>query len=249
MNRPALHVAVAVCVLLAGCSVLGQDHTREERAVSALADARDAVNQTDSYRYEGELRVVATADGQTEQFDARVNGTVDAAQRRMHTTAERDGETSEAYLINRTSYRECDRMALWAVEEREADDWSMLPPAARQLSPLESGSLYFNGTETVDGEETRLLVGEPTEAALRQYQERRSRSLFGGPSVDSAEIRVWLDTETDRPRKTQVRFEVSEDGNSATATVTMRFDDYGTDAAVDVPVIPEEKQWEGECPS
>ena len=48
MNRPALHVAVAVCVLMTGCSVLGQDHTREERAVSALADARDAVNQTDS---------------------------------------------------------------------------------------------------------------------------------------------------------------------------------------------------------
>lgn len=249
MDRPALHVAIAVCVILAGCSVFGQDHTREERAVSALADARDAVNQTDSYRYEGDLRVVATADGRSERIDVRVNGTVDAAQRRMHTTAERDGEASEAYLVNRTSYRECDRMALWAVEEREADDWSLLTPAARQLSPLESGSLYFNGTETVDGEETRLLVGEPTEKALTQYQERRSQPLFGGPSIDDAEVRVWLDTESDRPRKTQVRFEVSEGGNSATATVTMWFDDYGTDAAVDVPVIPEDKQWEGKCPS
>jgi len=249
MDRPALHVAMAVCLVLAGCSVLGQDHTREDRAVSALADARDAVNQTDSYRYEGDLRVVATTDDQTERIEVRVNGTVDAAQRRMHATAERDGETAESYLVNRTSYRECNRMSLWAVEERDADDWSMLTPAARQLSPLESGSLYFNGTETVDGEETRLLVGEPTAEALTQYQERRSRSLLGGPSVDSAEVRVWLDTETDRPRKTQVRFEVSEGGNSATATVTMRFDDYGTDAAVDVPVIPEEKQWDGECPS
>lgn len=179
----------------------------------------------------------------------RLNGTVDAAAQRMHGFAERDGEAFESYLNNRTSYRECGGMTgLWAVAEREAHDWSTLTAAVRQLSLLESGSLYYNGTDTVDGEETTLLVGEPTAEALTRYQERRSRSLLGGPDIENAEVRVWLDRETDRPRQTRVEFEVSQGGNTATATMTMRFSDYGSDASVGVPVIPEKKQWSGDCP-
>ncbi|WP_415378797.1 hypothetical protein [Halosimplex sp. TS25] len=249
MRRPALHLAIAVCVLLAGCSLLGPDHTRDERAESALADARDAVNDTETYRFDGDLSVVATVDDRTERVDVRLNGTVDAAAQRMHGFAERDGEVVESYLHNRTRYQECGGMMdMWAVTERDADDWSTLTPADRQLSLLESGSLYYNGTETLDGEETVLLVGEPTTEALTRYQERRSRSLLGGPTVENAEVRVWIDEETDRPRETRVRFEVSQDGNTATATMTTRFHDYGSDVSVDVPVIPEEERWSGECP-
>ncbi|WP_123536416.1 LolA-like protein [Halosimplex salinum] len=248
MRRPALHLAIAVCVLLAGCSLLGPDHTRDERAESALADARDAVDDTERYRFEADIGVVATVDDRTERVDVRLNGTVDAADQRIHGFAERDGEAFESYLDNRTRYQECGGMFdRWAVEEHEVDDWSTLTPAVRQLSLLESGSLSHNGTETVDGEETTLLVGEPTTDALTQYQERRSRPVLGGPSIDDAEVRVWLDGETDRPRKTRVEFEVSQDGNTATAATTMRFD-YGTDASVEVPVIPEEDRWPGKCP-
>ncbi|WP_459194342.1 LolA-like protein [Halosimplex sp. J119] len=248
MRRPALHLAVAVCLVLAGCSLLGPDHTRDDRAESALADARDAMNETDTYRFDGDLSVVATADGRTERVDVRVNGTVDATERRIHGFSERDGEVFESYLHNRTRYQECGTMTgLWGVDEREADDWSTLTPAARQLALLESGSLSYNGTETLDGEEATLLVGEPTSEALTQYQKRRSRSLFGGPNVENAEVRVWLDEETDRLRKTHFQFEVSGNGNTATASTTMRFTDYGADVDVDVPVIPENKQWP-ECP-
>ncbi|WP_436925900.1 hypothetical protein [Halosimplex amylolyticum] len=249
MRRPALHLAIAVCVLLAGCSLLGPNHTRDERAESALADAAAAINDTETYRFDGDVSVVATVDDRTERVDVRTNGTVDAAARRMHGFAERDGEVYESYLDNRTRYQECGGMFdRWAVDEQEADDWSTLTPAVRQLSLLESGSLYYNGTETVDGRETTLLVGEPTAEALTQYQERRSRSLFGGPNVENAEVRVWLDAETNRPRKTRIRFEVSRGGNTATATTTMRFSDYGSAASVDVPVIPEDDQWSGDCP-
>lgn len=249
MRRSALHLAIAVCVLLAGCSLLGPDHTRDDRAESALAEARDAINDSETYRYDGDVRVVAAAEGRTERVSVQMNGTVDASRQRVHGFAERDGETFESYLINRTRYQECGGMTdLWAVEERETDDWSTLTPAVRQLSLLESGSLSHNGTETVEGEETTLLVGEPTSEALTRYQERRSRPLFGGPSVENAEVRVWLDEETDRPRKTRVRFEVSQGGNTATATVETRFSNYGADVSVHVPVIPEDDRWSGECP-
>ncbi|ELZ27439.1 hypothetical protein C475_05955 [Halosimplex carlsbadense 2-9-1] len=251
MNRPPLHLAIAACVLLAGCSVLGADHTRQERAVEALADARDAANATDGYRFDGDLRVVATADGETERVEIGMNGTVDTAERRMHSTSVRDRETYESYLINRTAYRECGGpigMDMWGVENVTTDDWTMATPAARQLALLESGSLFHNGTRTLDGEAAVLLVGHPTTEALTKYQERRDRSLLGGPSVENAEVRVWLDAETHRPLRSAVRFEVSQGGNSASATVDMRFDDHGSDLSVDVPVIPDDQTWGVGCP-
>jgi hypothetical protein len=251
MDRPGFHLAVAACTLLAGCSVLGPDHTREERAGEALADALEAVNDTDTYRFDGDLRVVATADGETERVGIDVNGTVEAAERRMHSTAVREGEAYESYLINRTAYRECGGpmgMDLWDVEDVTTDDWRMATPAARQLALLESGSLYHNGTRTLDGVESVLLVGHPTTDGLTKYQERRDRSLLGGPSVDDAEVRVWLDPETYRPLRSAVRFEVSQGGNTASATVEMNFADYGADLSVDVPVIPDEQTWGTGCP-
>ncbi|WP_436907278.1 hypothetical protein [Halosimplex marinum] len=251
MDRPALHLAVAACLLLAGCSVLGPDHTREERAVAALADAREAVNDTDTYRFDGDLRVVATADGETERVGIDMNGTVDAAERRMHSTAVRGGETYESYVIDGTAYQECGGpmgMDMWGVENVTADDWRMGTPAARQLALLESGSLFHNGTRTLDGREAVLLVGRPTTDALTKYQERRDRSLLGGPSVDDAEVRVWIDPETYRPLRSAVRFEVSRGGNTATARIEMTFADYGADLSVDVPAIPDEETWGAGCP-
>lgn len=249
MARPALHVAVALALVLAGCSVLAPDHTREERAVSALADARDTVNATETYRYETDVQVVATADGRTERVDITLNGSVDAANRRMHSHVRYRGDRLESYLVNRTAYQECGGMMdLWRVEEQSADDWTTLTPAARQLSLLETGSLSWNGTETVDGRETVLLVGEPTERGLRQYQEDRSRSLLGGPSIENARVEVWLDAETHHPVRSAFSFEVRQRGNTASASMTTRFDDYGESVSVGRPVIDEDQQWDAPCP-
>lgn len=227
MARPALLLGVAVCVVLAGCPVLGPDHTREERAEERLAAATDAVAATESYRFETEMTVVATADDRTETVAVDLTGAVNATERRMRANATRDGETRQSVTLNRTVYQECgDPWDGWGVEELESDgedDWASHTPAVRQLSLLESGSLYWNGTETLDGREVVVLRGEPTTEALTRYSERRRRSLFGGPNVEDAEVTVWLDAETDRPRKTHVRFEVSGDGGSATAELTSRF--------------------------
>ncbi|QPV61466.1 hypothetical protein I7X12_11885 [Halosimplex litoreum] len=251
MDRPALHLVIAVCLVLAGCSVLGPDHSRDERAASALADARDAVNATDTYRFDGDLRVVATADGETERVAVGTNGTVDAADRRMHSTSVHEGEAHEAYVIDGTAYRECGGpmgMDMWGVENVTADDWRTTTPAARQLALLESGSLSHNGTRTVDGEKAVLLVGRPTTEALTRYQERRDRSLLGGPSVENATVRVWLDAETSRPLRSAVRFEVSQGGSSASASIDTRFAGYDSELSVDVPVILDEETWETGCP-
>jgi len=237
MDHPALHVAVAVCVLLAGCSLLGPSHTRDERATAALENASDALNGTDTYHFESDLSVVATVDDRTERVRVDLVGGVDTAARELWTSATRDGETYESYVLNRTAYRECGGPGPWWGKEEVEGDWDVRTPARRQLELLRSGSLFWNGTETVDGESAVVLVGEPTSKALTRYSERRSQPVVGGPNVQNARLRVWLDAETHRPLRTRLRFEVTQGGTTATATMTTRFSGYGD--PVDVTVPPE----------
>jgi hypothetical protein len=168
----------------------------------------------------------------------------------MRSNATFEDETRRSYTLNRTAYRECSEpWDGWGTEELDADgDWATHTPGHRQLSLLESGSLYYNGTTTLDGEEAVLVTGEPTADAITQYQERRSQSLFGGPNVQNAEVRVWLDPETDRPRKTEVRFEVDADGGSASARLTTTFGDYGEPVSVTHYALSAEQMYELGCP-
>jgi hypothetical protein len=248
VTRPALHVAVAVCVLLAGCSLLGASHTREERATRALDNASATLDGTETYRFESEMSVVATADDRTERVDIGLTGAVDVGAHEMRTNATLEGETYRSYLLNRTVYQECAGTVWdWGTRETETN-WSVQTPARRQLALLRSGSLYWNGTVDIDGESALLLTGEPTGEAITRYQERRSRSLLGGPSVENARMKVWLDPETSRPVKTDLRFEVKEGGNTATARVRSRFADYGTPVAVEVPTEARDDPLEMGCP-
>jgi len=248
VNRPALHVALAVCVLLAGCSLLGPSHTREERATRALDNASGTLDGTETYRFESDMTVVATTDDRTERVDLDLTGAIDVAAREMRTNATVEGETYRSYLLNRTVYQECAGTVWdWGTRETETN-WSVQTPARRQLDLLGSGSLYWNGTTTVDGESAILLTGEPTGKAITRYQERQSRSLLGGPSVDNARIQVWLDAETYQPVRTDLRFEVKEGGNTATARVRSRFTDYGAPVSVEVPAEARDDPLEFGCP-
>ncbi|WP_435345962.1 hypothetical protein [Haloarchaeobius sp. HRN-SO-5] len=252
MARLALHALLVVCVLTAGCSTLGfgPDPTREERAVGALDNATAALASTESYQFESDMTVAVTADGRSEQVDLDLTGAVDAAARKMRSNTTSDGESRRAFVLNRTVYRECaPPWDGWAVEERDDDgEWMSQTPAVRQLSLLESGSLYWNGTETVDGEQAVVLSGEPTADALTQYQDERSQPVFGGPSIDDVELRAWLDADTGRLLRTELRFAVSEGGNTATVTMTTTFGDYGEPVSVDLPAEAQTDPYELGCP-
>lgn len=250
MSRRALQALLAVCLLTAGCSQFAPNHTREERAVEALDDATDALATTETYRFESEMTVTADTDGHSERVDVDVTGAVDAAAREMRSNATVDGESRRTFVLNRTVYRECTRpWDGWAVEELDDDaEWGSQSPAVRQLSLLESGSLYWNGTDTVDGERAVLVTGEPTADALTEYREERSRPLIGGPSVDDVELRAWLDADTGRPLRTELRLTVSKGDATATARMTTAFGDYGGPVSVDLPADARTNRYELGCP-
>lgn len=250
-RRVALLVVVAL-VVLAGCSALGQDPTREDRAVEALERSQDRLDEVDSYRFDGEMRVVAEGDGRTERIRVDVGGAVDAEAERMRTNATVDGETTESYLVGGTTYQQCpDPWGGWAVEEAEddADDWAELTPAAGQLSLLESGSLYWNGTETVDGREAALLVGHTPASALDEDQGGFGSALdVGGPNVEDVTVELWVDEETGLPIESRIALEVAGSGGSADASATMRYSGYDEPVSIEVPSEADENQYELGCP-
>ncbi|MFC7028384.1 hypothetical protein ACFQJ5_13810 [Halomicroarcula sp. GCM10025324] len=250
MARFALHALLVVCVLTSGCSLFGPDYTREDRAVEALENATSTHSATDTYRFESHMTVTSAADGRTERVDIALTGTVDVAARTLRQEAIRDSESRRTFVVNRTVYRECaPPWDGWAVEE--SDDtvqWVNRTPAVRQLSLLESGSLYWNGTETVDGDRAVVLTGEPSSDALTEYQDDQSRPLFGGPRIDGVELRAWIDADTKRLLRTELRFTVSNRDNSATATMETTFSDYGESVSIDVPSEARTNQYNLGCP-
>lgn len=250
MARLALHALLAVCLVTAGCSVFAPDHTREARAVAALDDATNATAAAQTYRFESAITVTATTDGRTERFDTDLTGAVDTGAREMRTNATRDGQTRRSVLVNRTSYRECPPpWGGWAVEERDEETpWADHTPAVRQLSLLESGSLYWNGTRTLDGERVTVITGVPTEAALTEYQDDRRTRTFGGPSIEEPRLRAYLDTESGRLLRTALSFTVAGGDGTATATMSTTFSEYGDPVAVDVPEEAQTDPYELGCP-
>lgn len=250
MVRPVLHALLAVCVLTSSCSLLAADHTREDRAVGTLENVTETLAATETYRFESHMSVTAAGDDRTERVDVEVTGAVDAASRKMHQTATRDGESRRAFVLNRTAYRECaPPWDGWAVDEPEENDrWLNRTPAVRQLSLLKSGSLYWNGTETADGDRAFLVTGEPSADALKEYRADKSQPLFGGPSVSDIELRAWVDADTDRLLRTELRFTVSEGDRSATAIMRTTFSDYGEPVSVELPAEARTNQHELGCP-
>ncbi|SFR38597.1 hypothetical protein SAMN04487947_0753 [Halogeometricum rufum] len=250
MARLALHILLAVSLLTAGCLQLGPNHVREERAVEALDNARDTLATTETYRFESNMIITATTDSRTERVDVDLSGVVDATTREMRATATTDDESRRILVLNGTLYRECAYpWDGWAVEELDDDTrWVDQTPATRQLSLLGSGSLYWNGTETVDGEQIMIITGEPTVNALTEYQDTQSQPLIGGPRIDNAELRAWINAETGRLLRTELRFTVSKGENTATASMTTTYNDYGEPVSINLPAEARTNQYELGCP-
>ncbi|WP_254279072.1 hypothetical protein [Haloarcula marina] len=251
MRRPALHVALAVCLVLAGCSLLGSDPVREAEAVDRLDSVRDRAQTVESYQYDLSFDVSTTASG--DRVSGTGTGTVNVTTRRAVTNVTVDGATTRTYLDNRTAYTQCRTTmptGFWGEEEIPSErNWTEATPLGRQLALLSTGDLYHNGTETVDGHETVYLTGSPSKDALDAYSDGTSASpVFGGPNVDSVTVDFWVDAATNRPVQSEVRVVVSGDGETAMATVTTRYRDYGDRVRVTVPADARADAFSGGCP-
>lgn len=249
MSRTTLHsltLVLALCVVLAGCSALGDDPTRDDRAVDALENSTAALEAAETYQYESEV----TVSGGGQRIDVSAVGTVDVDERAMFTNTTHDGETRGVYVIEDTAYTECQSpWSGWGVEEFEEDYWPAETPAHSQLSMFETGDLHWNGTETVDDREVVRLTGSPSADALDDGTAGATPVFdFGGPSIDETSATLLIDAETDRPLETTLEFTVSNGGETASGSITTRYDAYDEDVSIDLPYEATVDQYELGCP-
>ena len=250
MSRPVRLCALAVLVVLAGCSgLVGEEPVREEGAVAAVESSQRALAGVESYRFATDLHVEATDGDRTRRVDGRGVGAVNVTTKRLNATAGVDDRTQQSYLLNRTNYVECASPGpWWGVENQTAEEWVELTPAVKQLSLLERGDLRTAGNATVDGRAATHVVGEPPPEAMGQYVDDRNQPLIGGPEVRDARMEAWIDDETHLPLETRLRFTVAAEGGTATAEMVTRFTDYGAPVSVELPPEAREHRLSGDCP-
>jgi len=258
--RPPLAALVLVIVLVtSGCLGGPSRPPSDQRAMDALNRSQDAMADVTSYRTTIDGRVEAT--GNDEQVTLFVDGTVtvNASTQEMNATGrvrEQRGtraqaETQMTYVTGYTAFSECSRMGWERQNLSQTRAWLTYTPVGQQLGVLNETNVYWNGTETINGTESAVIVAYPTMEELQAIPDVRSRGAtdVGDANLDNATLRVWIDTDTGRPLKAQRNIRVSESGNTATATITLRFTDYNEPTSVNRPEFDEESLWQLGCPN
>lgn len=248
-------IASAGCQALSGSSAPPSD----ERAVDAVTRAQEAVSNLTTYRFALDGEVQIRGDSRTEAVDLAGGGVVNVEERRANLTVGTQGDTGANRRATRTGYLdaytldiECSRMGWARYNLTESTRWLNYTALGEQLSLLDQTTVYWNGTEVVDGVETAVVTAQPTEQQLQASQNLPTGNVGtqGGATFENATLRVWIATETDRIRKVERKIHVSGGESTAVATVTFDFDDYDAPTSITRPSFEDSGfKWESRCPS
>jgi hypothetical protein len=252
---------VAALLVTAGCQApLGSSAPpSDDRAVAAVDRAREATGGVTSYRFtvDGEVRIREA--GRTESVGIRGSGVVDVANRRANETVVARGDTGPmvrdtrmAYVEGYTLDVECARLGWARYDLAESTRWVEYTTLGQQLALLDRTTVYWNGTETVDGTEVAVVTARPTEQQLEAARDLPTGGgvTQGGASVRNATVRVLIDADTGRIREVRRELHVGAGEATAVATVTYRFADYDAPTNVTRPGFEESgARWESGCPS
>lgn len=252
---------VAALLVTAGCQApFGSSAPpSDDRAVAAVDRAREATGGVTSYRFtvDGEVRIREA--GRTESVGIRGSGVVDVANRRANETVVARGDTGPmvrdtrmAYVEGYTLDVECARLGWARYDLAESTRWVEYTTLGQQLALLDRTTVYWNGTETVDGTEVAVVTARPTEQQLEAARDLPTGGgvTQGGASVRNATVRVLIDADTGRIREVRRELHVGAGEATAVATVTYRFADYDAPTNVTRPGFEESgARWESGCPS
>lgn len=240
MHGKALLIVVFATVLTAGCigafSGSGDDPVREQQAENLLETAQDTLAAADSYEAEATAAVTVSATGESEQI---VSGTerVNLTDRTGVYSVSGPDVSGDVYIDDRTMYAECpDPWGGWGQETIPEDaTWTdEATTVGSMLSLLETGDLHYNGTELRDGTEAVVLVGSPDVTAADSVGGTAGPDIPSEANIEDATLRMWIDTETDRPIASV--YEVTVTADDETATATLRTEALGYDQPVSVSV-------------
>lgn len=251
MRLPA--ALLALLVVTAGCSALSESHPpSDQRALDIQNRTLATAENTSTYRYTADVSVSATDGTDSRAVSIDGHGVVNYRAEQAVANATVADETLSVYVDGDTVYTECPSpWDGWGVENvSEEMAWPELSPLGRQLSLLERTNVYFEGNRTLDGNRTVLVVAHPSQQTLQSLPEAGSRSSmdFSDANVDNATLKLWVDPQTDRPVRTELRIEISSSDASGVAEIETRLRDWNEPASVSIPESTRTDQHELGCP-
>lgn len=227
-HRALAALAVAALLVTAGCSGLtGSDATDASAIAEEAATAMEDVGT-----YQMDMRMEVTASGQT--LSMRQVGAFNRTTERARLNMSLYGTAVVAYLDGTTMYMNVGGQ--WQTQDLSANDpWESGSGLARQQQLLETGNVSVNGTATVDGVETTVLAVDADPGQLKQLLSRQSTGGFQGVTIESATYRLYVATESKLPRKAEMTMNMSIQGETAVADMTVNFSAYGEPVHVEIP--------------
>lgn len=234
---PSRAVAALCCsalLVLAGCLGGGASgYEMSEREQQLKERAVGAVPEVDSYRIDGEISVSVADRG---SVSGSIDGVIDRADRRAKVTVDLRGAASveaTTYIVNDTAYVNAGNV--WRTRDvSDRNLWDRNAQLERQRELFEAAAFELRGNTTVDGERVRKVRLHIPEG---KYDEVRQLSQAGTTEGEVTDLTytLYLDTETDRPRRVAVDMGMRVDGQKADASVTMTFSRFGENVSVTVP--------------
>ena len=225
-------ILVVFLVVTAGCQGLdgSSEAPSDRRAVDAVNQAQAVAHNITAYRVTLDGHVSTSDSSRTESVEITGDGSVNVHRQRANLTVNTRGDTGvgfghtrKAYVDGYTLDAECSRMGWARYNLTESNRWLNYTSLGQQLTLLDLTSVYWNGTERIDGVETAVVTAYPTEQQLQRSWNLPTGNVgaAGGATFQNATVRVWINTETHRIRKVQREIHVRGNGKTAVATITM----------------------------
>lgn len=251
MHRAVPAALLVTLIALAGCGMLGDDQPpSDDRALEVRNETVDALADVDTVRMSMDADVSASADGRSRSLSADGDGVANRTARVMRMNTSVQGRTVTSYLDGRTTYTECPSpWSGWGTQNQSNDvEWLSLTPLGRQVELFEQTNVYWDGTATVDDEETAVIAANPSQETLSSLPGESQTDLANADAnVENITAKLWVDQETSRPVRSLLQIQISGDGGEATANVMINYDEYGVPVGVSVPEITGET-WDNGCP-
>lgn len=100
------------------------------------------------------------------------------------------------------------------------------------------------------GQSTHLLEGYPTPSDIRDLTPTRqaARSQLQRATIRNITVQLWIDPETNRPLRSDLRIELTVQDESSVLQFSYRFTAYNPAIDITVPADVYDHTWKTGCP-
>ncbi|MFB6146737.1 MAG: hypothetical protein ABEJ08_03525 [Halobacteriaceae archaeon] len=254
-RRLALVVAMGALLVLAGCGggngapTDGSDAPNvNDSAVASEAVA--SIESVDSYRVDGNVTMVISANAMTQERTSQVRGAFDRANRELRLnqtiTARGRSITVATYLVGETIYQHNPQYvqrfgASWikrGVGDNFTRRWRLLDTMTRQRAILQNASVEVTAETTVDGTAAYVLEADVDQADFQNLTGALGAAA-GDATVRDARFTYYLAKDSGRLLRSvgHVNTTATVRGRTIQQNVTfrLRFSGYGESIDITLP--------------